>query len=74
MILADPVTTGGDLKSGALVRLVESVDPDKGSYVVVVPNERLGNPLVQALLDWLVGHPVSWPRPARRAAGCSRRG
>ncbi len=53
VILADPITTGADLKSGNLVRILDDFYPDKGGYSIVIPHAKRANPLVMAFHSWL---------------------
>lgn len=58
VVLADPITTGAYLKSGTLVRILDSFFPDKGSYNVIIPDAKRGNPVVMAFFAWLTSEAI----------------
>ena len=57
VILADPVTTGAQLRAGTLLRILECVYPDHGSYSIVIPEAKQENAMVQAFFQWLTSNP-----------------
>ncbi len=57
VILADPITTGAQLRAGTLLRILECAYPDRGFYSIVIPEAKEENPLVQAFFQWLTSNP-----------------
>jgi LysR family glycine cleavage system transcriptional activator len=54
VVLADPVTTAEDMRTGALVSPLDHKLPGDGSYHVVVPRGREANLLASAFVSWLL--------------------
>jgi LysR family glycine cleavage system transcriptional activator len=54
VVLADPVTTEEDMRTGALVSPLDHKLPGDGSYNVVVPRGRENNALTHAFVSWLL--------------------